>query len=128
MDPWIRLPRTKGSPVRIQAIPVPHGSQETLAFRFGNLALVTDCHTLPEAAMSALLGLETLVLDCVRLEPHPTHLHLEAALEIVKRLKPRRCYLTHLGHEFDERVWRKSLPKGVNLAYDGLRISFESFR
>jgi phosphoribosyl 1,2-cyclic phosphate phosphodiesterase len=43
-------------------------------------------------------------------------------LEIVSQLRPKKTYLTHLGHDFDYRKWNKRLPKGVALAYDGLKI------
>jgi phosphoribosyl 1,2-cyclic phosphate phosphodiesterase len=49
---------------------------------------------------------------------------LDRALELVDELKPKKAYLTHLGHEFDYKIWEKKLPKGVHLAYDGLKIRF----
>jgi phosphoribosyl 1,2-cyclic phosphate phosphodiesterase len=48
---------------------------------------------------------------------------LEQALETIKILKPKKTYLTHLGHDFDYQKSRKMLPKGVFFAYDGLAIN-----
>jgi phosphoribosyl 1,2-cyclic phosphate phosphodiesterase len=72
--------------------------------------------------MERLKGLSHLVLDCLRLEPHPTHFNLDQALRTVEELKPRKTTLTHLGHDFDYSRWLKKLPKDVFLAYDGLTI------
>ena len=39
-------------------------------------------------------------------------------------LKPRRTYLTHMGHDLEHEATNRSLPPGVELAYDGLRFEF----
>jgi phosphoribosyl 1,2-cyclic phosphate phosphodiesterase len=53
-------------------------------------------------------------------------MNLERALEVISEVRPKKAYLTHLGHDFDYATWMKRLPKGVALAYDGLRITFPS--
>ncbi len=109
--------------LRFVPIALEHGSQECVAFRLGDLAYVTDCNRIPEESLKRLEGLDTLVLDCLRIKPHGTHFHLEKSLETVAHLKPRRTWLTHLGHELDYLEWKGKLPKGVAFAYDGLKIS-----
>ena len=104
-------------------IALQHGSQECVAFRHQGLAYVTDCNVIPQTSLDRLQGLDVLVLDCLRIKPHGTHFHLEKALETVEQLKPRRTWLTHLGHELDYLEWKKKLPKGVAFAYDGLKIT-----
>jgi phosphoribosyl 1,2-cyclic phosphate phosphodiesterase len=64
-----------------------------------------------------------LVLDCLRLTPHPTHLWLERALQYVEELRPRRAYLTHIAHDVRHARDSKLLPAGVEWGYDGLEIS-----
>lgn len=108
---------------QIIPLPVRHGSQMALGFRFGKSAYITDCSVIPPATLDLLSGLDTLILDCVRERPHPTHFNVDQALETVKFLKPRRTFLTHLGHDFKYSAWTKKLPKGVRLAHDGLRVS-----
>jgi phosphoribosyl 1,2-cyclic phosphate phosphodiesterase len=103
-------------------ISLPHGKQETVGYRIKSLAYVTDCHFVPAAARDRLRELDVLVLDCVRLRPHGTHLNLEGALEVVSELRPKKTFLTHLGHDFEHSKWNKKLPKGVALAYDGQKI------
>ncbi len=109
----------------IQAIPLRHGSQETLAYRIDHVAYVTDCSYVPKQSLDQLQDLSVLVLDCLQLEPHRTHLNLDQALEVVTHVKPRKTVLTHMGHDFDYSVWRKRLPKGVELAYDGMKLKLE---
>jgi phosphoribosyl 1,2-cyclic phosphate phosphodiesterase len=110
--------------VTVVPIPVDHGSQKTVGYRIDSVAYVTDTSYIPPTSLERLRGLSTLILDCVQEGPHRTHLNLAGALSVVEELKPRRTFLTHLGHEFDYNHWMKKgrLPKGVSLAYDGLKI------
>jgi phosphoribosyl 1,2-cyclic phosphate phosphodiesterase len=110
--------------VSVTLLPHQHGSKESLGYRIDSVAYVADCSYIPPTTLDRLRGLSVLVLDCVRLEPHRTHLNLERALELVAEVKPKKAYLTHLNHEFDDKVWTRKLPKGVALAYDGLKIRF----
>lgn len=114
--------------LRVTPISLAHGSQECVGYRYGSLAYVTDCSSIPEPSLKRLEGLDTLVLDCLRIAPHGTHFNLEQSLSIIERLKPRRTVLTHLGHDFDYSTWvgkkgkRGKLPARVTLAYDGLKL------
>jgi phosphoribosyl 1,2-cyclic phosphate phosphodiesterase len=72
--------------------------------------------------MDELHGLDVLVLDCLRHEPHATHFGLDDALNVVEQLKPKRTLLTHMSHNFDHEATNAELPEGVELAYDGLEI------
>jgi phosphoribosyl 1,2-cyclic phosphate phosphodiesterase len=107
----------------IEAIPIFHGELPILAFRFGDFAYVTDVSRIPEASWERLLGLDTLILGAIRWEPpHPTHLTIPEALEVVERLQPRRAFLTHLTHLVPHAASERRLPPRVRLAYDGLAL------
>lgn len=109
--------------LKVVPISLPHGSKETLGYRFDAIAYVTDCSYIPASSLDRLRDLEVLVLDCLRIKPHRTHMNLDQALEVISELRPKKAYLTHLGHDFDYREWNsKKLPRGVQLAYDGLKI------
>jgi phosphoribosyl 1,2-cyclic phosphate phosphodiesterase len=99
-----------------------HGGSATLGLRFGNFAYSTDVNGLPEESLAALEGVDTWIVDCLRYEPSPTHAHLEMTLEWIRRVKPRRAYLTHLNHGFDYDTLAQELPEGVFPAYDGLKL------
>jgi len=108
-----------------QMVPLPlsHGSKECVGYRFESVAYVTDCSYIPPVSLERMQSLSVLVLDCLRLKPHGTHFNLDQALETIAVLKPKKTYLTHLGHEFDYTKDLKKLPKGVHFAYDGLIIN-----
>jgi phosphoribosyl 1,2-cyclic phosphate phosphodiesterase len=88
----------------------------------GDFAYSTDVHDFDDSAVTALRGIKTWVLDCVRAEPHPTHLNLPQALKWIETVKPERTYLTHLSHKMDYDTLTRTLPAGVLPAYDGLVI------
>ncbi len=124
-DEWIV--RLNNDEVRIVPIPLAHGSQQSVGFRFDDVAYVTDCSYISETSLDRLKGLSVLFLDCIRHQPHSTHFHLDLALQTVEKVKPVKTYLTHLGHDFDYRDYElgnKKLPNGVELAYDGLTVTF----
>jgi phosphoribosyl 1,2-cyclic phosphate phosphodiesterase len=109
--------------VVVTPIPMQHGPNfEVLGFRTGNVAYCTDVSHVPESAMRLLQGLDTLVLDALRPEPHPTHLSLQQAVEIALRLKPGKTYFTHCSCHLDYETTNRSLPANIELGYDGLRI------
>jgi phosphoribosyl 1,2-cyclic phosphate phosphodiesterase len=101
-----------------------HGRFEVLGFRLGDLAYCTDVNKIPDESAARLQNLEVLILDALRFEKHPTHFNLEDALAAIEKLKPRRAILTHLSHSFDYRAVSEILPPNVQLAYDGLRITW----
>ncbi len=108
--------------IKITPIPAMHGTMRVLGFRMGKMAYLTDCSYVPEASVEALMGLSVLLLDCVREKPHATHFNTDQALGLIERVKPKKTYLTHLGHDFDFQKWNKKLPKSVRLAYDGMKF------
>ena len=93
-----------------------------LGFRIGNVAYCTDTNSIPAASMDQLRGLDVLVLDCLRHKPHTTHFGLDEALDIAAELAPRRTLLTHISHDFLHEEINAKLPRGVELAYDGLSV------
>ena len=70
--------------------------------------------------MELLRDLDVLVLNALRERPHPTHLSLPEAVEVIRELQPRRAYLVHLSHELGHAEAAAMLPEGIEVAYDGL--------
>jgi len=106
-------------------VPVTHGRQEITGYRFGGAAYLTDMSDIPAESMTLLQGLDVLVLDALRHEPHPSHSHLEKSVALVEQLKPRRAFFTHMSHELDHAATEAILPPHIRLAYDGLKLEFE---
>ncbi|OFZ54546.1 MAG: hypothetical protein A2428_13185 [Bdellovibrionales bacterium RIFOXYC1_FULL_54_43] len=118
------LPELAIQGTSVTPISLLHGSKESVGYRFDSIAYVTDCSYISAASLERMKDLDVLILDCLRIEAHGTHFNLEQALEIITQVRPGKTYLTHLGHDFDYAKWAKRLPKGVALAYDGLKIRY----
>ena len=65
--------RSPVSGVRVVPVPVWHGQMPVLGFRFGDFAYLTDCNRLDDASWALVEGVDTLVIDALRDEPHATH-------------------------------------------------------
>ncbi|MFM8709120.1 MAG: MBL fold metallo-hydrolase [Planctomycetia bacterium] len=107
---------------RVVPLRLKHGPFDVLGFRFGNLAYCTDTNAIPDETWPLLEGLDTLILDCLRSTPHPTHYSLPDALAVAARVRARRTLFVHMGHELMHAATQAGLPAGIELAYDGLVV------
>jgi phosphoribosyl 1,2-cyclic phosphate phosphodiesterase len=107
----------------LTVIPVPleHGNIASLGYRVGRFAYLTDCNAIPATSLPLLEGLDVLVIDGLRWNPHPSHFNIESAIAATGRLKPGRTVLTHLSHDVLYADGRK-LPPGFEFAYDGMEF------
>jgi len=107
----------------LTVIPVPltHGNISSLGYRIGTFAYLTDCSEIPESSLPLLQGLDILVMDGLRWNPHPSHFNIETAIAAVERLRPGRTILTHLSHDVLYADGNK-LPPGFEFAYDGMKL------
>ena len=112
----------KGGPIPVLAFDQDHGSMISQGFRFGPIAYSSDVFDLDDAAFTALEGVECWIVDALRYRPHPTHAHLQKTLSWIERLRPKRAILTNLHIDMDFATLARSLPAGVEPAYDGLTI------
>ena len=110
--------------IKVTPLPVMHYKLEILGFRINNFAYITDARTISQKTINRIKGVDTLVINALRIKEHLSHFNLEQALEIVNVINPRITYLTHLSHQmgFHEEV-EKTLPGNVKIAYDGLTIT-----
>jgi phosphoribosyl 1,2-cyclic phosphate phosphodiesterase len=111
----------------LEVIPIPavHGSVLSLGYRIGPMAYLTDLKTLLRHESSDLTGLEVLILGVLRKRPHPTHLSVAEALDLLERIRPRTAYFTHISHEMKHDVTSRELPSNVHLAWDGLVVEVD---
>ena len=111
--------------VRIVPVPLWHGRLPILGFRFGSFAYLTDCNRIPDESWALVDGVDTLILDALRDEPHETHFTLGEAVAVVEQIAPRRAYFTHMTHDLPHAKTNARLPAGIELAYDGLVLDIE---
>ena len=111
-----------GPDLLITPLEVIHGRLPVVAYRLNDFAYATDLSEVPGSTREQLRDLDLLFLDCLRFTPHPTHLWVDKALEIVEDLKPRRTLFTHMSHDVLHERDSKRLPPGVGFAYDGLEV------
>jgi phosphoribosyl 1,2-cyclic phosphate phosphodiesterase len=102
-------------------IEVLHYKLPVFGFRFGPFAYITDANRIQEQEIAKLEGVEVLVLNALRREPHISHFTLDEAVSMAQRIGARQTYFTHMSHQIGlhEEVCTE-LPKGIDLAHDGL--------
>ena len=104
-----------------------HGKLPIHGFRVDNVAYITDASHISDETLSQLQGLEVLVLNALRPQPHYSHFSLPEALEAAQRIGAKRTYFTHLSHLMGRHAQAgASLPEGIRLAYDGLTLVREA--
>jgi len=81
---------------------------------------------IPAATLELLRGVDVLVLDALRPAWHPTHFSLGEALAAAAGIGAGETWLTHLGHENEHNELTKSLPAGVRVAWDGLKVFLDA--
>ena len=105
---------------------MPHGPAKSTGFRFEadgkSLVYATDFSEITADMVKTFKGCDLLVVDCLRERPHPTHAHLDMALDLARRCKARKTVLTHLDKSMDYKRVSTKVPAGVIVGYDGLEV------
>ena len=107
---------------KVIPLPIMHGKMKTLGYRIGNLAYITDVSEIPDATLSLLQGVDVLMLDCLRFEPHFSHFGFKQSLEISEKINAKRTFFIHMTHDIEYDAISAKLPKSIQLAFDGLQI------
>lgn len=123
MPPVLDLPQGT-----IHATRLPHGPLDTLGLVFTErssgrrFVYYTDCKSIPADALALARGADAAVLDGLRPLPHPSHMSISEAVAMAQEIGARQTWLTHLTHLNDHAELEATLPAGINVAYDGLRL------
>jgi len=113
--------------INITPIRLHHQYLPVFGFRFDKFAYLTDFNIIEEQELDKLFGIDTLVICALRKTPHVSHLNLSGALELIKRIAPRKAYFTHLSHEIGKhRDLLTELPPNIEPAYDGLMLEIKN--
>ena len=116
--------------LRMTPCDLPHGSMGSTGYLFEQagikrLAYLTDAKTVPASVVEMVRGVEVLVVDALRPQEHWTHMSTGEALEVAEKVGAGQTWFTHLTHYYDHDVEDAKLPKGVRLAWDGLKVALK---
>ena len=116
--------KKKNKVLSVTAFDVIHGKIKATGFLFKRVAYISDCNKIPKESLNNLYNLEYLVIDCLKMDKHPSHFNYYDALKLIKLVKPRKTILTNLHTDLDYDYLKKKLPSNILPAYDGLSFNF----
>lgn len=109
--------------MRITPILVMHAHLPILGFRVNNAAYITDMSSINNDELPYLQGLDLLVVNGLRHQPHYSHQTIEQACAFAAQLKVPQTFIVHMSHHINlHAVENTMLPKGIRLAYDGQTV------
>jgi phosphoribosyl 1,2-cyclic phosphate phosphodiesterase len=110
----------------IGSVEMPHGPTASTGFRFEAdgkaIGYATDFSEVTRDMIDLFDGVDILVTDCLRREPHPTHASLATAIEFGQRCRAGTTVLTHLDYTMDYGQLSAEVPPGVVVGYDGMEL------
>jgi phosphoribosyl 1,2-cyclic phosphate phosphodiesterase len=110
--------------IPIEPIKVKHGSVNSICYVIDKkLAYISDVSKINKNDYQNFKKLKYLVIDCLWLRYHPSHLNLESSLKLINEFKPKKAILTNLHSDLDYNFLKKTLPKNVQPAYDGMTLN-----
>ena len=108
--------------IKFSSFDVSHGKIKSRAYVFNKTAYLSDCDGIYSKDIKKLLNLKYLIIDCLKINPHPSHFNLNQAIETSNILKPKKTILTNLHTDLDYNFLKNKLPKNIIPAYDGLSL------
>jgi len=122
LRPISRAPFEVGG-INVVPVEVMHMRMPVLGFRIGAFAYITDAKTIAPAELDKLRGVDTLVVNALRVAPHYSHMNIAEALAVVDEVRPRQAWFTHVSHLMGlHAVVNAKLPPHARLAHDQLVI------
>lgn len=110
--------------LEIIPILVWHYKMPVLGFRIGDFTYITDANKIEADELQKIKGSKVLVLNALQKTEHISHFTLSEAIELSKEIGANQTYFTHISHKLGlHEAENISLPKGINLAFDGLKIT-----
>lgn len=114
--------------IEITPLPISHGQLSILGYKIGNLAYITDASAISESTIEKVSGVDILIINGLRDNPHPTHFSIAEAVAVAKKIGAKKSYFTHIAHNHSDKEYNRLLLKygdnAMHTAYDGLEFSF----
>tara|TARA_Y100000590_G_scaffold157030_1_gene180510 strand:- start:2302 stop:2949 length:648 start_codon:yes stop_codon:yes gene_type:complete len=113
--------KKNGKSIIIKSIPVQHGRIKSQSFIINkSCAYISDGNKIFNKDLKYFKNMKYLVIDCLRLNSHPSHFNLSEVIHLSKILKPKKTILTNLHSDLDYNFLIKTLPSNIIPAYDGM--------
>ena len=122
------MPKTLELLGTLESVLLPHGKIQVLGLVFTEaetgkkFTYYTDCNEVGGAQLIAE-GSDVVILDGLRLSPHPSHMTIDEAAQNAQEMGAAISFITHMTYMVDHEQTEAILPENVHLAYDGLRVS-----
>ena len=116
--------RKKNIKLNVKSFQVSHGLIKSTGYVIDKIGYISDCNKVSSKNLEHLKNLNFLVLDCLKIDKHPSHLNLDEALNLINITKPKKAILTNLHTDLDYYELKKKLPKNIVPAYDGLSFTY----
>lgn len=108
-----------GGEIPVTTFDQAHGPIRSVGYRLGSVVYSSDVSGLDEAALEAVDGADLWIIDALRYTPHPTHAHVDQALDWIARAKVKKAVLTNLHIDLDYNTLSRQLPSHIEVAFDG---------
>lgn len=113
--------------IAFRGVEMPHGPTQTTGYRFEcdgkSIVYATDFSEITDAMLRLFDGVDLLVTDCLRRDPHPTHAHLDMALELGRKTGAGQVVLSHLDKSMDYATLTEETPDNVLVGFDGMELA-----
>ena len=109
--------------ITVKSVKVKHGNINSICYIIDKkIAYISDISDISRNNFKYFKNLKYLIIDCLWLRYHPSHLNLEKSLKFIKIFKPKKAILTNLHSDLDYNFLKKTLPKNIVPAFDGLTV------
>ena len=116
--------KDKKKKIMIDTIKVEHGKVDSICYIIDKkLAYISDVSDIKKKDYKYFTNLKYLIIDCLWIKNHPSHLNLENSLKLIKEFKPKKAILTNLHSDLDYNKLLNILPNNIKPAYDGMVIN-----
>ena len=75
--------------LNIKPFQVTHGLIQSTGYLLDKIAYISDCNNVSMKNLKNLRNLNYLVLDCLKIDKHPSHFNLDEALNLINITKPK---------------------------------------
>ena len=112
-----------GGKIIFNPFEVQHGTITSLGLRVEDVAYIPDISEMNKLAWDQIKKTNIWILDALRRTPHQSHTHLSQSLDWIEKSGVGQGILTNMHIDMDYETLKNELPKNVEPAYDGMKVT-----